>query len=661
MPSPAWCMRWRSARWPAHCGALRAMLAATWWIILAMTPWASPSSALGAEPSSRIVTSTATCRVSILSVRSAKGSPDGRRPGADGWVPVTLPDAWGTRWPDYSGTVWYRVDWQRHCDDGATSTSSPVALGVESMVMAGEIYLGDDLLWRDDSLTEPLSRSWNMPRYWLLPEAMLHDGVNTVWFRVIGYAQLPSGMGVVHLGDMARVSAVYRERTWHNRTLMMANLIASGVMAGLFLFAWLASGRKQSAYGWYALMSLLWVLFVYNVVALTPWPVPNTLLMSRVNIMLLMAYAACFGVFTWRFSEQHRPKTERCLWTVTALVIAILGLVPDANLRAVLNFGAFAATAVFLVSCLQFIGFALRTRTLDHLLVAFCYAIFVAVSVHDWLYLLRIITDQPGLPFSSAVETLGMSSILGLRMARDARRGERFNVELAETVALARSELATTLAREHALSLTNTRLQERLQIAHELHDGFGSSLVRLMAMVEQTAMPIDNTRFLSQLKLMRNDLRQTIDTGTSAGVKVPATPTVWIAPLRHRFMQLFDEMDIRAEWQFPQTWQRPPNAIQCLALTRLVEEAMANIIKHSRARNVRLTLAQSAQAVLTLCIVDDGIGFDVAAVQSAGVSVGMRSMQTRIARVGGLLEVSSRAGETMLLARLPIDALESMA
>ncbi|MCH4596842.1 hypothetical protein L7A47_31545, partial [Achromobacter xylosoxidans] len=32
-----------------------------------------------------------------------------------------------------------------------------------------------DLLWRDASQVEPLSRSWNMPRYWRLPESSVRD------------------------------------------------------------------------------------------------------------------------------------------------------------------------------------------------------------------------------------------------------------------------------------------------------------------------------------------------------------------------------------------------------------------------------------------------------------------------------------------------------
>jgi hypothetical protein len=73
-----------------------------------------------------------------------------------------------------------------------------------------------------------------------------------------------------------------------------------------------------------------------------------------------------------------------------------------------------------------------------------------------------------------------------------------------------------------------------------------------------------------------------------------------------------------------------------------IEEALTNVIKHSQARHVRLSLRQPQAQELLLEIEDDGVGFDVQAVEASGLGVGMRSMAVRIARVGGLLEIDRR-------------------
>ena len=51
---------------------------------------------------------------------------------------------------------------------------------------------------------------------------------------------------------------------------------------------------------------------------------------------------------------------------------------------------------------------------------------------------------------------------------------------------------------------------------------------------------------------------------------------------------------------------------------------------------------------LVVRVEDDGVGFDVAAVQGAGLSVGMRSMAARAVRMGARFTVESAPGGTMV-------------
>ncbi len=75
----------------------------------------------------------------------------------------------------------------------------------------------------------------------------------------------------------------------------------------------------------------------------------------------------------------------------------------------------------------------------------------------------------------------------------------------------------------------------------------------------------------------------------SIGVKAPDTPIEWAAPIRHRFVQLFEELDIQSNWSFAPTWINSPNAAQCLTLTRVAEETLTNILKHSQANKVTVS------------------------------------------------------------------------
>jgi signal transduction histidine kinase len=82
------------------------------------------------------------------------------------------------------------------------------------------------------------------------------------------------------------------------------------------------------------------------------------------------------------------------------------------------------------------------------------------------------------------------------------------------------------------------------------------------------------------------------------------------------------------------------------ACFRIVQEALANAIKHSNATHLRVTLRRSRYD-LHVSIDDDGIGFDVPATRAhahrAG-SIGLLSMGERATLAGGSLKVRSSAG-----------------
>ena len=573
------------------------------------------------------------------------------------WTEVSLPDNWNKahRWRGMDGAVWYRVDWTLPCAEHTSSAQTPWALRADWVNMAGELWVGDTLFWRDKRLSEPLSMSWNVSRTWVLPQAVLARH-NTAWVRVVGVAVMSPGLGMVEVGDASTVLQHQEAREWSSRTMLGINLVMSAALGLFFLAAWLWR-RKQTANGWFEATSLCWVVFIWNSLQTETWPLPNVVVVSRLSLAALLSYTACFVMFTWRFAERQHPRLQRALAWGLAAMLVLLCVTPLRLHEWVWVASVAVCVVVFHANCLQFIARAWRTRDLEQMQLAACLLVFMVVGMHDVLTVLRLVPDQGfWIPYASLGVTICM--VLGGRMANSLQRIERFNDELRVGIDEARAELRTTMAREHALMVRNARLNERLGLAHELHDGLGGALVRAIAQVEQSDVPLPRGQSLSVLKHMRDDLRQLIDSGSSLGVAVPETPRQWLAPLRHRFVQLLDELDIQSDWQVPQQWPAPPTPLQCMVLTRVIEEGMTNIVKHSRARQVQVQLSGTPDA-LHLRVHDDGLGFDAEAVQQAGISVGLRSMQARVARVGGQLEVLSAgqgmSGEgTTLLVQLPV-------
>ncbi|MHB1247043.1 MAG: histidine kinase [Sulfuriferula sp.] len=76
----------------------------------------------------------------------------------------------------------------------------------------------------------------------------------------------------------------------------------------------------------------------------------------------------------------------------------------------------------------------------------------------------------------------------------------------------------------------------------------------------------------------------------------------------------------------------------------IVQEALANICKHSCARNIHLNFEQTS-AAYRLTITDDGIGLYAVGNSDPDVHFGISIMQGRAKQLGGNLEISSRADE----------------
>lgn len=607
------------------------------WLWLAWLCALSPAHAETAAPA---------CTTRIDSVMAARAEASATAAPQQGWEPVTLPDNWARRWPGHS-TVWYRVLWSTDC-----APTTPVALTIDAINMAGEVYSNQDLIWRDRSLQEPLSRSWALSRYWLLPQSSLRpDGTNTLWVRVVGVPELSPGLGVVQLGMPDAMLSAHRWHEWNTRTAFQLNLTLVATLGLMALVAW-RSQRQHVLLGWYALVSLCWLLFCSNAMVLETWPFPDNHSMARANHMAYISYIASFSVFCWHLVD--RPLSRRLLWGLSGATLVAYALIAASPGWFTMQRVADTYTLLFLGNALAVTWYAVRTRNPQHRLIAVGLVLMVSIGLRDLLVLLEI---WPSRDFYSAYTGLLFlllsALLLHQRLLRNTQRIERFNQELSESVAQACHDLEATLAKKHTLALHNAHLQERLQLAQDLHDGLGGQIVRSIMLVEQSSAPPSKERYLSMLKLLRDDLRQVVDSDGSIGANAPTTPEEWSIPLRYRFASLFDDLDMRSEWLAPLHWKTPPSALQCMLLARVAEEALTNIVKHSQARRVRVSLSYPDALQLVLRIEDDGIGFDAPTALRAGLGIGMSSMRARMERMGGSLQVQSRPGCTVIEASLP--------
>ncbi len=221
-----------------------------------------------------------------------------------------------------------------------------------------------------------------------------------------------------------------------------------------------------------------------------------------------------------------------------------------------------------------------------------------------------------------------------------------------QAVAEAREQLKDLSAR-----LVQTQEAERRALSRELHDEVGQSLSAVLVELRNllaglSAHSEEQTR--SQAELIRSLVESTI--------RVVRNMALLLRP------SMLDDLGLipALKWQAREVSKRTSMDVSVAAdltsddlpdeyktcVYRIVQEALHNCSRHSRAQTVRIRVQQETDR-LSVSIQDDGQGFD--AQHSKGL--GLLGMEERVTRLGGQCQIHSKLGAgTILSATLPLPA-----
>ncbi|MDM0076863.1 7TM diverse intracellular signaling domain-containing protein [Variovorax sp. J2P1-59] len=569
-------------------------------------------------------------------------------PPSGGWTTVTLPDNWATRWPGFDGVVWYRLRWTEAAD---VSQVQPLGLMVEYVNMAGAMYLNGSLIGRDTHLAEPLSRSWNMPRHWLLDAPLLRPGTNELLVRVSGMSAYQPGLGAVSRGEPALVKSTFRQINVMQRTLQLVGIGLTLVMGIVYGMLWLLR-RAEVSYGWFSLFSLLWVLFSYNFVAVEAWPFASTDAFQRANHVTLLASLTSFFLFALHFCDLAGRRLQWSILAVGGACIATLILAPQALQEPVRSATVLGTLAIYLGGCALIVRHAFRSRRMEVAVLALCLMLPVVAAAHDTLVFLQWLPgNRYYAPLSASATLLGISFALTWRMVKGLRLVENFNAELRQRVDEATRRLADGLSRQHAAELVQTRLTERLSLVRDLHDGLGMTLSSHIHTLGNREGEVDGVA-LWALKEVNDDLRLIIESSAFDDTDELAERLV---PVRHRSTRLLEAANIECHWSLEGLETCQLTGKRGLDFLRVLQEALANVLKHSCATRVDIRI-DARQGQLALSIRDNGQGFAPDAASRSSAGMGLKNMHARAARLGGTLDIRSGTSGTTMELRCPIEA-----
>jgi len=199
---------------------------------------------------------------------------------------------------------------------------------------------------------------------------------------------------------------------------------------------------------------------------------------------------------------------------------------------------------------------------------------------------------------------------------------------------------------------------EKLQLARELHNDFGSALtalaMRLAILSRQSADAPGAADQWTKANAILATLAQTARR-IQSDLRPGALDVVGLKLALQEYLTDFSERHaIDASISLPE--QEPPLAREhAVALFRMFQQLLANVRLHASARQVRVALMLEPDGrSLCLSVADDGMGF-AAAAYDLDRSHGLRHIAERAAFLGGSMQIDSAAGRgTSVRVVLPI-------
>jgi len=213
-----------------------------------------------------------------------------------------------------------------------------------------------------------------------------------------------------------------------------------------------------------------------------------------------------------------------------------------------------------------------------------------------------------------------------------------------------------------AAHLQNIREEERVMLAREIHDELGQMLIALkidMGMFKQNVIKSVKAEELEKVIVNFEQLYALLDTTIKTtrkimtGLRPELLDLIGLIEASRLYIKEFSERyKIECKVDCPVT-ELDFESQQSIALFRILQEALSNVAKHSKATEVMISLNIIDNKII-LKIADNGIGID-SSHKARCDSYGLIGMRERAYLLNGNLTVSGEPGDgTSIIVEMPV-------
>ncbi|MBJ2158068.1 sensor histidine kinase [Variovorax sp. IB41] len=570
----------------------------------------------------------------------------------DGWQEISLPHTAGRELvPTPEGGVRTLTDWYRIDLTGLAPSAQQRLLYLPRWKTLGHIAVYGDGVLLYQSHGSPIHNGYNHPLLLSLNAAAGTPSPVTVLIRVDRLRSSGSGFSTVWVGDQA--SLIWR---YQARQLLQVQLPFMGSAAflavGAFAFAvWLGKRREPLYLLFFAISALAFLRTVHYYAGGSYLPISDELF-EWMTVASLIWLIVAIHLFLERLHQQPSPwLTRSSVALATGCSIATLPhLSPSiASLYLItplLNLAVLpVAVLIFAVNLRK----ALRAKLPEGRLVAGWTVFAVTFTSYDGLLQNNLVSPESVYTSPYAIISLFFvfSYIMFERYTGAFAEVARLNKGLAQRLQAREEELEQSYQRLRVIENQQMLNAERRRLMQDMHDGLGSSLISAIRSVERGAM--SDAEISDVLKGCMDDLKLAIDSMES----VDADLLLLLATLRFRLAPRIESAGVALRWEVQPVPELPwLDAGSALHILRIMQECIANVLRHTRATTISFSTATVGEGV-SVVIEDNGAGFDVEkALQRSGR--GLRNQQQRAMAIGGTASWESGSGGTRFTLWLPL-------
>ena len=571
---------------------------------------------------------------------------------------VTLPDEWSRSQPGHKGSVWYRF----HFDLASVPQAGEV-LGalIDRACSSVEVHLNGVLLFRSGRMSDPFARQCFSTHVVPLTSTLLRERDNMLDVRVAGYPisqvssrQRAGGLSSVQVGPLAEVQEAAEIQTFWTLTLSQ---ILGGVLIVMGVFALgLAWVRKLNYLLYFGLLTIGWAVMTGRF-----WrgdlPVPNDAMEVFIAIMMapMTAFAVKFLLGYAGTGLRHgsqRVWLERInlvLWAQCLLLPLSLLLLGDAGVFLGARIWFVLFTLELFMAIGYFLWLAARARRVEFWMMSAALGVVAAVLGIELSYQNGLL-QSGGLHITHFVMPL-LYAAVGVRLiqvyVRALQSAEGARLHLERRVQEISVEIERNFNQIAELRVEQIAERERKRIAGDLHDDLGAKLLTIV----HTS---DNDRISSLAREALEEMRLSVRGLTGRPMVLSDSLADW----RSEVVSRLGQAGIECEWHNPHdVIEEPLSSRTYVQTTRIVREAVSNIIKHSGASHVVITAGVDLENhVFTLAIKDNGKGIPMELDGRLDRGHGMTSMKHRAKQLSGQCLVESGPGfGTVIRLTLPLE------